>query len=107
FARNLNLEVLLELHDFEELDHINEFVNVVGVNNRDLKTFKVDLEHSVKLAKNIPDSITKISESGIKSIDDINFLKSEGFEGFLIGESFMKEENPAYAFSQFIEPLTR
>ena len=106
-ARELGLEVLLELHAEEELGHINPFVNVVGINNRNLKTFEVSLEHSIKLAKQIQGDFVKISESGIKTVDDILYLKEHGFEGFLIGESFMKNENPGKAFADFIQPLTK
>jgi indole-3-glycerol phosphate synthase len=105
FARSLNLEVLLELHDADELDYLNEFVNVVGVNNRNLKTFKVDIMHSVQLADKIPGNFLKISESGIKTAGDIQKLKDAGFTGFLIGESFMKETEPHKAFHEFVNLL--
>ena len=106
-ARELGLEVLLELHAEEELGHINQYVNVVGINNRNLKTFEVSLDHSIKLAEQIKGDFVKISESGIKTIDDILYLKDHGFEGFLIGESFMKDENPGKAFNEFIQPLNK
>lgn len=106
-ARELGLEVLLELHAEEELGHVNSNVNVVGINNRNLKTFEVSLEHSIKLAEQIQGDFVKISESGIKTTDDILYLKEHGFEGFLIGESFMKSENPGKAFNDFIQPLKK
>lgn len=105
FARNLGLEVLLEIHSERELEHISDSVDLVGVNNRDLQTFTVDLERSIALSKNIPNSFPLISESGIRDTADINLLKSHGFKGFLIGETFMKEADPAIAFATFINQL--
>jgi indole-3-glycerol phosphate synthase len=105
FASSLNLEVILELHEEKELDHLNEFVHIAGVNNRNLKTFEVDLLHSVQLAEKIPDDFVKISESGINGIEDIRKLKEAGFQGFLIGESFMKETVPHEAFRKFVKTL--
>lgn len=97
----LGLEILLELHDESELDHINENIDLVGINNRNLKDFKVDLDHSVRLAKKLPADKTKIAESGIQSVQDLQYLKQSGFDGFLIGELFMKQENPMMAFKNF------
>ena len=98
FARSLQLEVLLELHDETELEHICPEVNLVGVNNRNLKNFEVDLEHSIRLAEQIGDRV-KIAESGIRSATDIKYLKQHGFDGFLIGETFMKTADPGAAFA--------
>jgi indole-3-glycerol phosphate synthase len=77
----------------------------VGVNNRNLNTFDVDLNHSAELAAIIPNDFLKISESGISSADDIIYLKKHGFDGFLIGENFMKHPDPALSFLHFVEPL--
>lgn len=104
-AREMNLQVLLEIHDEDELNRINDDVNVVGVNNRNLKNFVVDLQHSIQLAKKIPSGFVKISESGISSPEDIIFLREHGFEGFLIGENFMKTTTPDEAFHEFVEQL--
>jgi indole-3-glycerol phosphate synthase len=100
-AKKLGLEVLLELHDESELDHICEFVDLVGVNNRNLKTFEVNLEHSVRMAEKIGDGFLKVAESGINSAQDVHYLKEYGFSGFLIGEYFMKQQSPAAAFKEF------
>jgi indole-3-glycerol phosphate synthase len=100
-AKNMGMNVLLELHAEEELDKICDAVDVVGINNRDLKTFKVNIQNSIKMSKQIP-SFCKISESGIDSMETIKMLKNEGFDGFLIGERFMKEKIPAIAFKNFI-----
>jgi indole-3-glycerol phosphate synthase len=105
FAKSLKLEVLLEIHNEAELNHICDEVDIVGVNNRDLKTFTVDINRSIELSKKIPANKIKISESGISNIDKILHLKSFGFKGFLIGENFMKEKNPAVAFASFVHKL--
>ena len=104
-AKNLGLEVLLELHDETELDHICNTVDLVGVNNRNLKNFEVDLEHSVRLAQRIDDSFVKVAESGINDVKNIHYLKQHGFRGFLIGEYFMKQQSPMIAFKEFTYQL--
>jgi indole-3-glycerol phosphate synthase len=104
-AKNINLEVLLEIHNEEELEHICNEVDLVGVNNRNLKTFELSLEQSAHLSKMIPSGKVKVSESGINSVDDILYLAGFGYKGFLIGENFMKQENPAKAFKVFAEKL--
>jgi indole-3-glycerol phosphate synthase len=104
-AKKLGMEVLMEVHNAEELEKVNDFVDIVGVNNRDLKTFTMDVETSVRLSKLIPDKFVKISESGIDSAKTIHYLRENGFKGFLIGETFMKTENPGEACRKFIEEL--
>jgi indole-3-glycerol phosphate synthase len=104
-AKKLNLEVLLELHDESELDHICEAVDLVGVNNRNLKNFEVDLEHSVRLAEKIGDGFIKVAESGINDVKNIKYLRQYGFQGFLIGEYFMKQPSPMQAFKNFTYEL--
>jgi len=104
-AHELGLEVILEIHDESELGHIQERTDIVGVNNRNLKTFEVDIEQSVRLSHHIPEGKIKISESGIHSIKDILYLKNNGFNGFLIGENFMKEKDPGLAFMKFASDL--
>lgn len=105
FANSLGMEVLLELHDEKELEHISDEVGLVGVNNRDLKTFEVDIERSLKMAGKIPDQKIKIAESGISSVEDILLFRQNGFKGFLIGELFMKETDPTIAFAEFVNAL--
>ena len=105
-AKSLNLEVLLEVHNEKELEKsIMPSLDMLGVNNRDLKTFKVNLENSRKLAHKIPDDFVKVSESGISKIESIQDLKNFGFQGFLIGESFMKSANPGDSALNFIKKL--
>ncbi len=104
-ARQIGLEVLLEIHDDGELDHINEFIDLAGVNNRNLNDFSVTLETSLKLYDHIPEHIVKISESGIKCPEDIILLQQKGFKGFLIGETFMSADKPEMACEKFIADL--
>lgn len=106
-AHQLDLEVLLEIHTEEELLHINKNIDFVGINNRNLKDFKVDLQHSVNLKNQLPYDILSIAESGIYSEEDFNFLKEKGFDGFLMGEYFMKNENPGNKFKEFVSSLIK
>lgn len=105
-AHNLGLEVLLEVHSGDQLDKVTDHIKNVGVNNRDLTTFKVDFNRSCELAPQIPGDKCKVAESGISNTDAIVTLKQAGFTGFLIGEHFMKEENPARAFENFVTELS-
>lgn len=104
-ARELGMEVLFEVHNEEELLKVSDYVNVVGVNNRDLKTFKVDIQQSVKLSTLIPEKFIKISESGISNPETVKMLKTFGYQGFLMGENFMKEANPGEAFCNFVQKI--
>lgn len=104
-AKQLGLEVLMEIHKAEELEMLNDYVDIVGVNNRDLKTFKVNLETSVKLSELIPDKFLKISESGLAGATEIRYLRKYGFKGFLIGETFMKTNDPGEACKNLISAL--
>ncbi len=103
FAKSLGLEVLLEVHDSEELDSsLNDNLDLVGINNRSLKTFEVSLETSFGLVDMIPSEFVKISESGISNPETLLQLKNAGFDGFLIGENFMKSSRPHQAAYNFI-----
>jgi indole-3-glycerol phosphate synthase len=105
FAHNLGLEVLLEVHSESQLEKVTDHVQLVGVNNRDLITFEVDFNRSCELAPKIPAGKLKVAESGINDPAAIVTLKQAGFQGFLIGEHFMKQENPARAFENFVQEL--
>jgi indole-3-glycerol phosphate synthase len=105
FAASLQLEVLLELHAEEELEHICDETKLVGINNRNLKTFEVDIDRSLRMAEQIPADKIKIAESGISSVANIRLFKEHNFRGFLIGENFMKEAQPGEAFHKFIAQL--
>ena len=104
-ARSLGLEVLLEIHEPNELEKVNPHVNIIGVNNRNLKTFEVNTDISEKLAEKIPDGVLKISESGITSSRVIKKLRDSGYNGFLIGEKFMCSSDPVKAFTEFVKEL--
>lgn len=107
YAKSLQLEVLLEIHQEEELQHICDATEIVGVNNRDLKTFTVDINRSIELGKKIPADKIKIAESGIHDVETICTFKNAGFKGFLIGENFMKQPDPTIAFAEFVQKLKR
>lgn len=104
-AKQLGMEVLLELHEEKELDHICDDIDVVGINNRDLKTFTVDIDRSIRLADRLPLEKLRIAESGIRDVETILLMKAAGFNGFLIGEQFMKAPDPAIAFASFVDQL--
>ena len=104
-AKELGMDVLMEIHNEEELNVVNDYVDIVGVNNRNLKTFHVDVETSVTLSKLIPDKFVKISESGLAGASEIHYLRENGFKGFLIGETFMKTNNPGEACKELISLL--
>lgn len=106
FAKSLNLDVLLEVHSEEELHKsIMPSLDMLGVNNRNLKTFEVSLNTSKQLSALIPNDFVKVSESGISSIDAIKELQPYGYKGFLIGENFMKTDNPGQSALEFINQL--
>jgi indole-3-glycerol phosphate synthase len=106
FAQSLALEVLLEVHNLEELEKsIMPSLDLIGVNNRNLKTFEVSLQSSIDLSNHIPNDFVKISESGITITADVKLLRSHDFQGFLIGENFMKTDNPGKSLEQFINQL--
>src|SRR5262249_39916137 len=106
-AKGLGLEVLLEIHNEEQLGHICDEVDIVGVNNRDLKTFKTNIDISLKLIDKLPKDRPAISESGINSVETLLTLRKAGFKGFLISETFMKEEDPGKAFEEFVGKLKK
>lgn len=105
FAKKLQLEVVLEIHKEEELQCICDDTEIIGVNNRDLKTFTVDINRSIELSRKIPAGKIKIAESGISNIQTICTFREAGFKGFLMGENFMKQPDPAIAFAAFVHQL--
>ena len=106
FAQQLNLEVLLEVHNNDELQKsIMPSLNMIGVNNRNLKNFEVSLDYSKQLASEIPHDFVKVSESGISSVAAIKELQHFGYKGFLIGENFMKTDDPGSAAADFIKNI--
>lgn len=105
-AKSLELDVLLEVHNEAELQKsIMPSLDMLGVNNRNLKTFEVSLETSRSLSSKIPEEFVKVSESGISNVSAINDLQTYGYQGFLIGENFMKTNDPGKHASEFIKAL--
>ena len=108
FARSLGLEVLMEIHNEAELkDNLHDSIDIIGVNNRNLKTFAVDVNTSKELSPIIPDQYVKISESGISDPHTVLELKDHGFQGFLMGQNFMQHSRPEKACAQFVENLNQ
>ena len=102
-AQDLGMEVLMEVHNQEELTRaLNTPARLIGINNRNLRTFVTDIETSVLLSKTIPANRIVISESGIHSIEQIKMLQSQGINTFLIGEAFMRRENPGAELNRFL-----
>ena len=105
-AQSLGMEVLLEVHDLEELEKsIMPSLNMIGVNNRNLKTFEVNLKTSMELSSRIPDDFVKVSESGISNVSAVKELKTYGYQGVLVGENFMKTNDPGTAALEFIKQI--
>ncbi|MCP3927500.1 MAG: indole-3-glycerol phosphate synthase TrpC [Bacteroidetes bacterium] len=102
-AKSLGLEILLEVHSQDQLDKLCDEIDIVGVNNRNLSDFKVSIATSLELADDIPQELVKISESGISKPNSIVELKQAGYQGFLIGEYFMKTAQPAKTCSVLIQ----
>ncbi len=106
-AHDLSMQVLLEVHDEDELDRsLNVNVDLVGVNNRDLKTFVTSIDTSLRLVERIPDTFAKITESGLHDADTMLTLFRAGFDGFLIGEAFMKTTDPAATLQTLVTDFT-
>lgn len=101
-AGELGLEVLLEIHNQDELACLCPEIAMVGVNNRDLRTFRTDVRTSLDLVRLLPENVVRVSESGIDSPDTVSMLRAAGYDGFLIGESFMRQDDPADALKNFL-----
>ncbi|WNJ19583.1 indole-3-glycerol phosphate synthase TrpC [Pontibacter sp. G13] len=105
-AKSLGLDVLMEVHDEHELETcLNQYIDMVGVNNRNLKTFDVSLETSLELSEQIPPEFVKVAESGIHTPDDYLTLRKAGYEGFLIGQQFMETDAPDKACQNYLGTL--
>lgn len=106
FAKSLGLSVLMEVHDLAELERsISPDLDAIGVNNRNLKTFDVSIQTSLDLVEKIPNDFVKISESGLSEPAVLKELKTAGYEGFLMGEAFMKTPNPGETMSVLVDQL--
>jgi len=106
-SKELGMDVLLEIHNEKELEYINEYIDVVGINNRNLGSFITDIQISFDLGEKIPKEFLKISESGISKPQTIIELRQAGFSGFLMGENFMKTSDPGKALAEFIEEIEK
>ncbi|MCR5243048.1 MAG: indole-3-glycerol phosphate synthase TrpC [Prevotella sp.] len=104
-AHSLGLEVLLEMHSEEELVYAELEPDLYGINNRHLGSFQTDVETSFRLVDQLPENSVKVSESGISNPATVRALREAGFEGFLIGEAFMKTDNPGKALAEFISKI--
>lgn len=105
-AKKLRMEILLEVHNLEELEKtITPGIEMIGVNNRNLKTFEVSTEISKQLSEKIPGEFIKVSESGISSVDAILDLQEYGYKGFLVGENFMRTDDPGKSAADFIAKI--
>lgn len=104
-AHELELETLLEIHSEDELVYVGKNIDMVGVNNRNLGTFHTDIENSFRLISQLPKDMVLVSESGISSPETVRNLHKAGFKGFLIGENFMKTDNPGETLKEFIEQV--
>jgi indole-3-glycerol phosphate synthase len=102
-AKSLKMDILLEIHNEAELCYLDIQPDMVGINSRNLKTFEVDLQKSIALVKKVPQNFPAIAESGIKTPEEAAMLYKEGFHGFLVGESFMRAENPLEYTRDFIQ----
>ena len=101
-AHGLGLEILLEIHREEELEYVSPEMDMVGINNRNLTTFETDIYTSFRLASQVPVACLKVAESGIRAMETVVALRRLGFRGFLIGEHFMREAQPAQALKNFV-----
>lgn len=106
-AQQLGMEVILELHDLDEVKKLFHATDIVGVNNRNLKTMEVNIHRSLQIAPELPVEMLKISESGIEKPESIVMLKNHGFKGFLIGSYFMRQSKPHEACRELIHKLNK
>ena len=106
-ARELGLSVLLEVYSEAELDRVDvDKTPIIGANSRDLNTFEVNLDHAIRVLSGLPSTCIRIAESGIHSPDDVVLLRDKGLQGALIGEAFMRQDNPGLGLSRFIEAIS-
>jgi indole-3-glycerol phosphate synthase len=104
-AQNLGMDILFEIHNLADLEKFNHKIKIIGVNNRNLKTFKISMDNSEFLFKHLPKECIKVAESGFESGDDVMRLFNKGYNAFLIGESFMKSEDPGKSAALFLKNL--
>ncbi len=101
-AHELGLEVLLEMHNRHDLEYAELQPDMYGINNRNLRSFVTDVNNSFKMAEELPADVCKVSESGIDNPETLKSLREVGYNGFLMGECFMKTSDPGEALNKFI-----
>lgn len=106
-ATSLGMEVLVEIHDEKDISSIPHKAGLVGINSRNLSDFSVNKSSVARLIKKLPSGLTIIAESGIRSVTDYHFLRDAGFDGFLIGEHFMRNDDPGAACKSFVDSIVR
>jgi indole-3-glycerol phosphate synthase len=104
-ALDLGMDILFEIHDLTDLGKIGKNIKIVGVNNRNLKTFEISMENSDELLRHLPQDCLKVAESGIQTSEDVRRLFNKGYDAFLIGEKFMKSDEPGKSAAHFINNL--
>jgi indole-3-glycerol phosphate synthase len=104
-ATNLGMDVLFEIHDEKELDKIAQGIRIIGINNRNLNTFEVRMDNSINILPHLPPDYIKVAESGFQTPDDVRNLYNQGFNAFLIGEKFMRSDNPGETSFRFMKDL--
>jgi indole-3-glycerol phosphate synthase len=104
-ALNLGMDILFEIHELIDLDKLSQRIKIIGVNNRNLKTFKVSMDKSDDLFHHLPQNCLKVAESGFQTYEDVKRLFYKGYDAFLIGESFMKSEDPGMTATRLINDL--
>ena len=104
---NLGMDVLFEIHDEKDLEKMNQKIKIIGVNNRNLKTFKVSVDHSLELFSCLPENCLKVAESGFQTYKDVIKLFTTGYNAFLIGGKFMRSKNPGKAAGRFMKDLKK
>jgi indole-3-glycerol phosphate synthase len=106
-ASDLGLDVLFEIHDEYDIEKLNSKIKIIGVNNRNLKTFEVAIDNSRTLLSHLPEGCLKVAESGFNSCHDVDELFKSGYNAFLIGENFMRSDDPGETAKKFINGLRR
>ena len=104
-ALAFGMDILFEIHDRADLDKLSSNIKIIGVNNRNLKTFEVSMDNSEELLEHLPENCLKVAESGFHTAEDVAILYKKGYDAFLIGENFMKSENPGKSAADFIVNL--
>lgn len=104
-AISLGMDVLFEVHDLSDIEKMNKNIRIIGVNNRNLKSFKVDRNNAISLISKLPKECLKVAESGFDTPEEVKMMHSKGYDAFLIGERFMRTDDPGKSAADFITGL--